>query len=147
MTCDAQCRYRFTKHTDAAKRISDATILAWTATGWDGYVGHWMTFTLDAGITDHVLYPRKIDAVRHVSDEFRNIYLKMQPGGFPLCAAEVMLNFHRQAYENGFRLVDPDAQDGGPDIIPRIGTNEIHQQISALVRGNARANRNRHRSG
>lgn len=132
MTCGQSCRYAGLGHSDAAKRISDAVNLAWTAHGWDGFVGHWMAFTLAQGLTDHVLYPTKHAAITHVSDEFRHLYLKMHPMGMPVCEAEIMLTFYRQAYDNGFRLADPDHKDGGREIIPRIGTSEIKNQIRLL---------------
>ena len=131
MTCNQTCRYRG-KHSDAARRISDATKLGWVANGWDGFVGHWMVFKLEDGDTDHVLYPRKIDAVRSVSNEFHYLYLRMHVEGMGLCEAEIMLEFHRSAYKAGFRLSDPDSKTGGPDIIPRIGSELIGKQLSTL---------------
>jgi hypothetical protein len=118
-------------HTDAAKRVSDATMLAWVAHGWDS-VGQWMAFALADGTTDHVVYPAKRDAVRHMPNEFNFMYAKLQPAGMPVCAAEIMLRFTRQAHDAGFRLADPDAKDGGKDLIPRIGTAEVNQQIRYL---------------
>jgi hypothetical protein len=127
MTCVNTCKYRG-KHSDAAKRISEAASLGWIANGWDGYVGHWMAFTLEAGMTDHVLYPTKPIAIAHMADEFKYLYLKMHPGGMEVCEAEVMLEFYRSAYKAGFRLADP----ASPDIIPRIGSSELSEQITAL---------------
>lgn len=122
-------------HTDAAKRVSDFTVLRWTEHGWDGYVGTWMSFSLAEGKSDGILYPTKRAAVTHVPDEFRYMYVKMHPGGMTPCEAEIMLMIHRSAYDAGFRLADPDSKTGGPDIIPRIGTQEAHTQIQALKRG------------
>jgi hypothetical protein len=129
--CGRQCRYTG-RHTDAAKRISDAAILAWTFHGWDGTVGRWMAFSLEDGSTDHVIYDRKRDAVSHQSDEFKFLYLRLHPMGMPVCEAEIMLEFHRNAYKAGFRLADPDKASGGPDIIPRIGSELITSQIRTL---------------
>lgn len=122
-------------HTDAAKRASDMTVQRWTDHGWDGYVGTWMSFALADGRSDGILYPTKRAAIRHVPDEFRFMYIKMHPGGMTPCEAEIMLMFHRNAYDAGFRLADPDKKDGGPDLIPRIGTETVQAQIQALRRG------------
>lgn len=132
--CGRNCRYgsSATGHSDAAKRISDAATLGWVCNGWEGYVGHWMAFSLSDGTTDHVLYPRKQDCVSHQTDEFKFLYLRMHPMGMPVCEAEIMLDFHRKAYAAGFRLADPDKASGGPDIIPRIGSELIHSQINVL---------------
>jgi len=91
-----------------------------------------MAFSLSDGTTDHVLYPRKQDCVSHQTDEFKFLYLRMHPMGMPVCEAEIMLDFHRKAYAAGFRLADPDKASGGPDIIPRIGSELIHSQINVL---------------
>lgn len=129
------CRHHPRGHSDAAKRISDATILAWVACGWDGYVSHWMAFSLQSGISDQILYPTKRAAVTHVDNEFRYMYVKMHPNGMTACEAEIMLKFTREAHAAGFRLADPDAKTGGPDLIPRIGYENVYNQIRALKRG------------
>jgi hypothetical protein len=132
--CNRSCGWVFGQHTDAAKRISDATILAWTVEGWAS-VGKWMSFSLEEGKGDNVLYPNKRECVRHVSNEFLYMYTKLQPAGMPVCASEIMLSFTREAYKKGFRLADPDSMNGGRDIIPRIGTVEALDQLIALQRG------------
>jgi hypothetical protein len=135
MTCIVSCRMGAFGHTDAARRVSDTTIQQWTDHGWDGYVGWWMSFTLTDGRSDGILYPTKRAAVIHVPDEFRFMFLKMHPMGMNPCEAEIMLRMYRNAYDAGFRLSDPDKKSGGADIIPRIGTAEVHTQINALRRG------------
>lgn len=125
------CPGRAIGHTDPAKRISDATLLHWVAGKWDT-VGKWMAFKLQDGRSDNVLYDNKRDAVRHQSDEFLCMYVKLAPGGMNVCEAEAMLKFTRQAYNNGFRLPDPDARSGGPDLIPRVGMEKVKAQIRAL---------------
>ena len=128
------CPRRGSGHTDPAKRISDATLLQWVAGKWN-CVNKWMAFKLEDGRTDNVLYDSKRDAVRHQLDEFLCMYVNLQPGGMNVCEAEAMFKFTRQAYSNGFRLPDPDAKSGGPDLIPRIGTDKLTAQIRALTRG------------
>jgi hypothetical protein len=113
--------------------MADAATLAWTADEWDS-VGKWMAFSLADGSTDHELYPRKQDAVRH-NDEFRHCFISLHPGGMSACEAEIMLQFHRKAYDAGFRLADPDAKSGGRDLIPRISREDIRNQVMALMKG------------
>jgi hypothetical protein len=103
----------------------------WTDKNWD-CVGKWMSFSLAEGNSDRSLYDSKRDTVRHVPDEFRYMYLKLHPGGMTECEAEIMLGFYRRAYDAGFRLADPDAKSGGRDIIPRMGTREVLQQMRAF---------------
>jgi len=91
-----------------------------------------MAFRLQDGKWDGALYDSKRDAVRHQSNEFYAFYVKIHPGGMHVCEAEVMLKVHRQMYDRGWRLADPDAKTGGPDIIPRIGMEKIKAQIQAL---------------
>jgi len=117
-------------HADPAKRMSDAAMLAWETDQWDS-VGKWMAFKLEDGSTDHEVYPRKQDAVRH-NDEFRHCFIKLHPGGMGICEAQIMLTFHRNAYDAGFRLSDPDARNGGRDIVPRITTEGILSQMRAF---------------
>jgi hypothetical protein len=120
-------------HPDSAKRMSEGAMLAWEADEWAS-VGKFMAFKLEDGSTDHVLYPRKRDAVTHVSNEFHYCFIQLHPGGMGLCEAHIMLEFHRKAYKAGFRLADPEAAHGGRSPIPRIGEREVLSQISALNR-------------
>lgn len=118
---------RFFGHTDAAKRVSDIAVMHWVASGWDS-VNKIMVFALADGRSDNVLYPRKLDAVRHQSNEFLYMYVPMHPGGINPCEAEILLKVHRQAYDNGHRWTDPDAKSGGRDLILRQGTREADIQ-------------------
>jgi len=130
--CGSQCRYSIKGHSDAAKRISDAATLAWVFRGWDGSVGRWMAFSLEDGSTDHTVYDSKRDAVRNVANELNYAFFKLHPMGMSVCEAEIMLQFTRDAVKRGFRLADPDAMNGGPDIIPRIGSDKVSNQLYAL---------------
>jgi hypothetical protein len=132
--CGRQCRYGSTPkgHSDAAKRISDAATLAWVFHGWDGSVGRWMAFALEDGATDHTIYDSKRDAVLHVANELNYAFFKLHPMGMSVCEAEIMLQFTRDAVKRGFRLVDPDKMNGGPDLIPRIGSDTVSRQLYAL---------------
>jgi len=133
--CGAQCRYSVRGHSDAAKRISDAATLAWVFHGWDGSVGRWMAFKLENGDTDHAIYDTKRDAVLHVPNELNYAFFKLHPMGMSVCEAEIMLQFTRDAVNRGFRLADPDKASGGTDLIPRIGSDKVNNQLYALRKG------------
>lgn len=123
-------------HSDAARRVSDGVALVWVGYGWD-CVGKWMAFRLEDGRnTDgYAVYPTKSQAVTHVDNDLRYLFVKLHPGGMAACEAEIMLQFTRKAVANGFRLTDPDARHGGRDLIPRITTENLAAQFRALRRG------------
>jgi len=110
--------------------MADIATQKWTDEGWDS-VGRFMAFRLDNGSSDKVLYPAKKAAVRH-NDEFRHCFIRLHPGGMTACEAQIMLAFHRKAYDAGFRLADPEHAHGGRDLIPRIGAEKIAAQIQGL---------------
>jgi len=97
--------------TDAAKRMSDAIRLAVTFHVWEEIATGWMAFALADGSTDHVVYPSKSDAIAHMSDEFRYCYVHLRAcvKGMPEKDAELWLQLHREAYDAGLRLADPQA--------------------------------------
>src|SRR5258707_15765618 len=97
------CPARGRGHTDGAKRISDACNMHWIAQGWDS-TKYWCAFKLEDGRTpdNNTLYDSKRDAVRHQTDEFLCLYVKLHPGGMNVCEAEAILKVHRQAYLNGY---------------------------------------------
>jgi hypothetical protein len=130
------CPWRNQGHSDAAKRISDATIMHSIANGWD-VNKYWCAFLLEDGKSPdaYTLYDSKRDAVRHQSDEFLCMYVKLRFGGFNVCECEATLKYHRAAYLKGYRLPDPDQRTGGRDLIPRIGSDKMRNQIRALANG------------
>lgn len=95
--------------TDAAKRIHDAIGLAITFHKFDEIRHAWMKFRLEDGRTDHVLYPRKIDAVRTCSNEhlWCFIFLGNCPAGMPAKDAQLWLMFNRHAHDSGMALAEP----------------------------------------
>jgi hypothetical protein len=118
-------------HTDAAKRISDSVNLHWAA-GWDASVSKWIACTLVDGKGGEILYDTKRDAVRHQLDEFLCIYICLVPGGMSICEAEILIRTHRQMYDSGFRLADPDSNNGGRDLIPRVDANHRIRTLRML---------------
>jgi hypothetical protein len=105
--------------TDAARRMADIINerVAFT-NSWEAR-NCWLAFRLDDGSSDKVLYDSKIDAIRHCSDEkyFAFWCFRNAPGGINARDAQIYLDLHRHAYDNGGHLADPDAKAGGPDIM------------------------------
>src|ERR1700685_3855450 len=121
----AGCRWRLSGHTDPAKRVSDAVNNHARAVGlgisWETVQGKFMAFSLNDGRSNGDLYDDMASAVRH-TDEMTHFYLKLRAEGMEVCEAELMLWLHRKGRSAGFPQADPDRKDGGPQIIPRLGT-------------------------
>jgi hypothetical protein len=128
---DDYCRVPGHVHSDAAKRASDAGNQAWADGGYDGTVGKFMAFRLDNGSSDGTCYPTKQEACRFNS-EYEHFFIAMHPGGLGACEAEIMLKFHRTAYDAGFPIISPDGKKA-PELIPRIGRAEITAQIQGIL--------------
>jgi hypothetical protein len=131
----AGCRWRLTGHTDPAKRVSDAVNNHARAVGlgisWETVQGKYMAFSLNDGRSNGELYDRMGDAVRH-TDEMTHFYLRLRAEGMEVCEAELMLMLHRKGRNAGFPQSDPDRKDGGPQIIPRLGTEDVMTQLRGL---------------
>lgn len=118
-------------HSDAAKRCSDAVNLHLSAIGFDA-ARKFVAVRLADGSSDGDLYPTKRDAVRHQKDEQLCAYVCIPPTGMNVCQAESFMRTNRQLYSAGFRLVDPDAADGGKSVIPRSTREDQARQMSTL---------------
>jgi hypothetical protein len=106
-------------HEDAAKRCADNVNMHFQAGGWD-VVGKWCAIALQDGSSDHVLYERRRDAVLHQHhNEQRYCFVRIVPAMMGYCEAQVFIDFHRKAYDAGFRLADPEHRTGGREIIVR----------------------------
>lgn len=99
--------------TDSAKRLSDAVSLILTANDLDEVARSWIAVALADGSTDYVLYPSRQQAISHQANEFHFTYLCLKQclGGMSNKDAQLWLDVHRHAYDNGLRLSDPDAPD------------------------------------
>jgi hypothetical protein len=73
-----------------------------------GAVGCWIAVRLSDGGSDGSLYDTRADAVRHQLHETLCAYVKVPPGGMQPNEADIFLNYHRDLYDKGFRLPDPD---------------------------------------
>lgn len=106
-------------HTDAAMRAADNVNMHYQAIGWNA-VGKWCAIALQDGSSDHVLYEHRREAVTHQHhNEQWHAFVKIMPMAMGICEAEVFLDFHRKAYDAGFRLTDPEHPKGGREIILR----------------------------
>ena len=115
---------------DAARRASDTVNTYLAYRGWDEIKHCWLAFTMDTGESDGVLYESKRDAVRHQSDEFKRFYVALRglgPGGAKPHEMAVFFQFQRDAYDAGFRLPDPDAKDGGPEVLMTAAQHDYYR--------------------
>ena len=120
-------------HSDAAMRCADNINMHYRAIGWDA-VGKWCAIALQDGTSDHTLYDHRIHAVTHQhNNEQRYCFVKIVPSMMDYCEAEVFLEFHRKAYDAGFRLVDPEHPRGGRELIVRGRAMEtVRKQLAAF---------------
>lgn len=105
---------------DAAQRASDVINTYIAHRGWDELKDKWLAFRMDTGENDANLYDSKRDAVRHQANEFQRFYISFRglgPGGSNARELAIVFGFQREAYKAGFRLPDPDADDGGPEVL------------------------------
>jgi hypothetical protein len=72
-------------------------------------VHSWVAIRLSDGGSDGVLYDEREDAIKHQLHEQQCMYIKIPPDGIftPKIAAR-FLTIHRQLYDAGMRLIDPD---------------------------------------
>ena len=126
------CRWKGQGHTDAAKRISDATNLHRAAIGIAA-AGKFLTCSMQDGKCDPTLYPSHGDAVRmHKNDSDRRVYIRLRHEGMTVCEAELFLWVARQAYDNGYRLTDPDKPSNSRTLIPRIAAEHQYKILKGL---------------
>ena len=125
---------------DAAKRAYDNVRLLAEFNDYDTRVKQspYVAIRLSDGGTDHRLYDTKQDAVRHQLHETLCAYFSFYnaPAGFNSYKdAAIFLAFTRAAYDAGMRLVDPDAHNGGPDLVMPTVREHLGNQLLRLRRG------------
>jgi len=99
------------KISDAAKRMSDVVNSLVSFTPVWSLRTKWIAIRLIDGGYDGTLYDSRDDAIRHQIDERFCAYVCMGTllqGAKPLDSA-IFLEFHRQAYDEGMRLHEPEA--------------------------------------
>lgn len=123
---------------DSAKRAFDVIRTHVTFAGWDDRVKSepYVALRLSDGGSDGRRYATKRDAVRAQLHEQQCAYFsfKTAPNGFATYKdAAIFLAFNRQAYNNGFRLPDPDDRTGGVDLIMPSSNEHLQNQLSRLA--------------
>ena len=76
----------------------------------DGYVGKWVAIRLSDGGSDKIAYDTKADAIRHQLHELLCCYVLVPNVDMTPRAAWNYLRLHRQLYDAGYHLVDPDKE-------------------------------------
>lgn len=116
---------------DAGKRASDIINNVLVGQGFENIADRYIAIRLDDGGWDGTLYYSKQDAVRHQKNEFLCAYFAfrgMRMGVTPTEMAR-LIQVHRQAYKNGFRLPDPDNKHGGQDLLIDTPTNDLYRAM------------------
>jgi hypothetical protein len=101
---------------DAARRCSDVIRTHVVA----GSIGRWAAIRLSDGGSDGIPYDTRAEAVRHQLHETQCAYVQIPYDDMSPRAAGVFLRFHRDAYDAGMRLTDPERPDAGPILPNRI---------------------------
>lgn len=79
-----------------------------------------MAIRLSDGGSDGAIYDSKQDAVKHQVHEQQCYYVSfrgLNPGGINAYECSVVLQFQRDAYKAGMRLIDPDDRTGGKQVL------------------------------
>jgi hypothetical protein len=120
-------------HSDAAKRFSDWYNLHRAA----GLDRGWFAVMLDDGASNGDVYDTRGEAVRHMwPNERWYFYCTLNAGpSMSVCAAESVLRWRRTMNEVEGPLLNPDAPDGGLEVIPRLTTEDQEAQIRAVRTG------------
>lgn len=114
-------------YSDAAKRCADLVTLAATF----GKTGVWVAIRMSDGGSDGVFYDSRRDAVSHQLHETLCAYVRIPPGGMTPKEAEYFLRYHREVYDAGFRLPDPEF---AMPMMP-LTRRDQKAQIRVLARG------------
>ena len=121
---------------NAAKRLSDIVNNICISQPLDVVTRSWIAVSLADGSTDGVLYGSRLDAVsfQYYEQQCAYLCLKEAPHGMATQEAYVYIKFHRDAYDAGFRLTDPDKDNGGYDLRMPIAREDVTKQIAAFSR-------------
>jgi hypothetical protein len=91
-------------YSDAAKRIAEEM----TMHSVNGQAGHWASFRLSDGTSDHAPYQTRIEAVMANKWDLDNYaYLEITPDGMQPKEAQALLEYFRTLHDAGWRLPDP----------------------------------------
>lgn len=92
-----------------AQRASDVVNGHLAAHGMEA-VGKWVAIRLSDGGSDGILYENKSEAIRFQLHEKQCVYTQLLPEGMSVRAAQSFINVHRQFYDAGMNMADPDRQ-------------------------------------
>lgn len=122
-------------HSDSAKRFADCWNLHRVASG-SLAAGQWIAVKLADGSSDGVLYASRRAAVayQHHDEQFY-AFVRLMPSSMSVCQAASLLRWHREAYDRGWRLPDPEDRRGGPQIIRRLRADDHERQLAAIATG------------
>lgn len=103
------------KYSDAAKRIAHEMTVHSVA----GMAGHWASFKLSDGTSDHTPYSQRVLAVKaNKWDRDRYMYLEITPDGMQVKEAQALLEYFRTLHDAGWRL--PDAEFDYDPTMPQF---------------------------
>lgn len=126
-------KYTVTHYSDAAKRLADEYNMHRVAAPYDS-IGKWFAAALTDGSSDHVLYPSKVECVRHQHhNENYYAFVQIVPSTMSYKDAETFLKMHRKMYDAGLKMADRDT--GGKDMIRRLTQVDQERQLRALFKG------------
>lgn len=94
-------------YSDAARRCAG---IVNDAVG-EGYRGWWLAIRLSDGGSDGVIYEHRAAAIYHQLHETLCAYVQVPWDGMSLREADFFLKFHRDCYDKGFRLIDPETPE------------------------------------
>lgn len=100
------------KYPDYAYRCSDIVRQMIT----DGYAGKWVAIRMSDGGSDKIAYDTKGDAIRFQLHEFLCCYVLIPFDDMSPRAARNFIDLHRQLYDAGHHLVDPDKEIVTPHL-------------------------------
>ncbi len=133
--CPPRNRTTLGGHSDSAKRCADAYNLHRDALGAHA-IGCWIAVALADGSHDGVAYQTRRECVTHQHhDEQWYAYVNIRPTSMTVCEAASFMAFNRQAYQNGFRLTDPEHRAGGRSLITRLTVEDQLRHATALRAG------------
>lgn len=121
---------------DAAKRLSDLVNNIVVFQPLDVVTHSWIAVRLSDGSYDGTLYDSRFEAVRHQTYEQQCAYVHLSQamGGMHIREAYAFLKFHRDAYDAGLKLSDPERPNGGFDLITPITNEDVRSQIRRMRR-------------
>lgn len=115
---------------DAGKRAHDKIMLHYLFGDYGDIKNKWVAVSLMDGSCDGELYDTKQQAVRHQIHEQQCAYICLRnvgPGGTHPEELAIFLQFQRDGYRAGFRMPDPDAKDGGKDLLMTTAQNDYYR--------------------